>query len=219
MKKVFLIGVEDYSGMISLGEDFKPALKYKPYLAIYTMVVVAVIWAACFGWAVFIGEIGIPQPIVFAIVAVLVICLLFVLLWTVLYYKSVVYHLNKTEMTWKRGVWFRKTGIVPYNRITNVDIVQGPVMRLFGISNLKIQTAGYSGSNGSAEIAIEGIEEPEPLRAMIMDFVRGNAASAAVTGVDLPAENTSVAPVSGSADVKELLAEVAAIRKLLEERK
>ena len=209
----------DYSGMISLGEDFKPALKYKPYLAIYTMVVVAVIWAACFGWAVFIGEIGIPQPIVFAIVAVLVICLLFVLLWTVLYYKSVVYQLNRTEMTWKRGVWFRKTGIVPYNRITNVDIVQGPVMRLFGISNLKIQTAGYSGSNGSAEIAIEGIEEPEPLRAMIMDFVRGSAPSAAATGVDIPVGDTSAVPVSGSADVHALLAEVAAIRKLLEERK
>ena len=66
--------------MISLGEDFKPALKYKPYLAIYTMVVVAIIWAACFGWAVFIGEIGIPQPVVLAIVAVPVVCLLFVLL-------------------------------------------------------------------------------------------------------------------------------------------
>lgn len=205
--------------MISLGEDFKPALKYKPYLAIYTMVVVAIIWAACFGWAVFIGEIGIPQPVVLVIVAVLVVCLLFVLLWTVLYYKSVVYHLNATEMTWKRGVWFRKTGIVPYNRITNVDIVQGPVMRMFGISNLKIQTAGYSSSNGSAEIAIEGIEEPEPLRAMIMDFVRGGAPSAAATGVDVSAVKVPAAAVSGDADVRALLAEVAAIRRLLEERK
>ncbi|MCZ0862164.1 PH domain-containing protein [Methanocorpusculum vombati] len=210
---------ESYPTMISLGEDFKPALKYKPYLAIYTMVVVAVIWAVCLGWAVLIGEIGIPQPIVLAIVAVLVVCLLFVLLWTVLYYKSVVYHLNATEMTWKRGVWFRKTGIVPYNRITNVDIVQGPVMRMFGISNLKIQTAGYSGSNGSAEIAIEGIEEPEPLRAMIMDFVRGGAPSAAATGVDVSAAKASAASVSGDADIRALLAEVAAIRRLLEERK
>ncbi|HJK23877.1 MAG TPA: PH domain-containing protein [Methanocorpusculum sp.] len=202
--------------MITLGEDFKPALKYKPYLAIYTMVAVAIIWAACFGWMVFLGETDIPQTIVVAIIAVLVICLLFVLLWTVLYYKSVVYHLNATEMTWKRGVWFRKTGIVPYNRITNVDIVQGPVMRLFDISNLKIQTAGYSGGNGSAEIALEGIEEPEPLRALIMDFVRSGSAGVAATGVDV-AEKTQT--VSGDADIKALLAEVAAIRKLLEERK
>lgn len=210
--------MDSYPVMISLGEDFKPALRYKPYLAIYTMVVVAIIWAACFGWAVFIGDLGIPEPFTLAIVALLIVCLLFILVWTGLYYKSVVYHLNATEMTWKRGVWFRKTGIVPYNRITNIDIVQGPIMRLFGISNLKIQTAGYSGNNGSAEIAIEGIEEPEPLRAMIMDFVRGGAPSAAVTGVDVPVKTVEVSG-DGDTDVKALLAEVAAIRRLLEERK
>ncbi|HJK34119.1 MAG TPA: hypothetical protein O0W92_00410, partial [Methanocorpusculum sp.] len=75
--------------MITLGEDFKPALKYKPYLAIYTMVVVAIIWAACFVWLVFLGETDITQTIVVATIAVLVICLLFVLLCPVLYYKSV----------------------------------------------------------------------------------------------------------------------------------
>ena len=116
-------------------------------------------------------------------------------------------------MTWKRGVWFRKTGIVPYNRITNVDIVQGPVMRMFGISNLKIETAGGNAGKSSAEIQLEGIADPEPLRAMIMDFVRGNAPSPAATGVDFGRR-------SAPADMQALLAEVTAIRKLLEaERK
>lgn len=204
--------------MISIGEDFKPALKYKPYLAIYSVVVVvvvAVIWALCCGWIVLIESISIPPVVAAAVVAVLVLCLLFVLIWTGLYYKSVVYHLNATEMTWKRGVWFRKTGIVPYNRITNVDIAQGPVMRFFGISNLKIQTAGSSGNNGSPEISLEGVDDPEPLRAMIMDFVRGGAPSPAATGVDL----RSAASAGATADMGALLAEVAAIRRLLEQRK
>lgn len=91
-------------------------------------------------------------------------------------------------------------------------------MRLFEISNLKIQTAGYSGSDGSAEIALEGIEEPEQLRAMIMDFVCGTAPSAAATGVDVTKLATATAAASVDADVKALLAEVAAIRRLLEER-
>lgn len=202
--------------MISIGEDFKPALKYKPYLAISSVVVVAIIWALCCGWIVFIKAIGVPPVVATAVVAVLVLSLLFVLIWTGLYYKSVVYHLNSTEMTWKRGVWFRKTGIVPYNRITNVDIAQGPIMRLFGISNLKIQTAGSSGSNGSPEISLEGMDDPEPLRAMIMDFVRGGAPSAAATGVDVRSNSSRVA---GAADMDALLTEVAAIRRLLEERK
>ncbi|MDU9376656.1 hypothetical protein McpSp1_12800 [Methanocorpusculaceae archaeon Sp1] len=201
--------------MIQLGEDFKPSLKYKPYLAIATVLLIAFIWALCLGW-VFIGDVfGLGSSIAIAAAVILIACLIFGLVWVVLYYKSVVYHLNETEMTWKRGVWFRKTGIVPYNRITNVDIVQGPVMRIFGISNLKIQTAGYSGTNGSAEISLEGIEEPEPLRALIMDFVRGTAPSPAATG---GAPMVTAQPAA-NADMASLIAEVAAIRKLLEERK
>ena len=127
--------------MIQLGEDFKPSLKYKPYLALTTIAAIALIWAICLGWVFIEGIFG--TLITLAVVLLLIACLIFGLVWVVLYYKSVVCHLNETEMTWKRGVWFRKTGIVPYNRITNVDIVQGPIMRIFGISNLKIQTAGY----------------------------------------------------------------------------
>ncbi|MDR3102431.1 MAG: PH domain-containing protein [Methanocalculaceae archaeon] len=200
--------------MIVLGEDFKPALKYRPYLAIFTMEIVAVIWLIGIGWFV-----GIFSSVVVAAaeIGIFAAGLLFVLLWTVLYYKSVIYHLNATEVTWKRGVWFRKTGTIPYTRITNIDVVQGPVMRLFGISNLKIQTAGYSGNNGSAEISIEGIEEPELLRAMIMVFVRGGAPSTAAIGGEATAAVSAAAP--GNADTAALLIEVAAIRKLLEERK
>ncbi len=202
--------------MISLGEDFKPSLKYKPYLAISTVIAAAFIWACIFGWILFIQTVESDMPVWVSGIAVgiLAAVLIFVLVWVVLYYKSVTYHLNQTEMTWKRGVWFRKTGIVPYNRITNVDIVQGPIMRLFGISNLKIQTAGYSGSNNSSEIALEGIEDPEPLRALIMDYVRGSAPSGAATGV-----SETVTPAAKDANIAALIADVAAIRKLLEEER
>ena len=44
------------------------------------------------------------------------------------------YELRDDEMSWKRGVWFHTTGIVPSNRITNLGIRQGPVMRAPGIS-------------------------------------------------------------------------------------
>ena len=66
-------------------------------------------------------------------------------------------------MRWKRGVIFRRTGIVPYNRITNIDIRQGPVMRALDISTLSIQTAGYSGQ-AQSEIRIEAIVHAEELR-------------------------------------------------------
>ena len=86
------------------------------------------------------------------------------------------YTLTEDEIMWQRGVWFKKTGIVPYNRITNVDVSQGPVSRMLGIAFLKVQTAGYSapsGSGGAAELRIEGVRQYEELQNVIMEFVRG----------------------------------------------
>ncbi len=201
--------------MVKLGEDFKPAVKYTTYLSIITVVTVIFIWACCIGWVFFAAVddasvFGLIGKISLGVLAVLVI---FVLFWARMYYKSVVYHLNETEMTWKRGVWFRKTGIVPYNRITNVDIAQGPVMRIFGISHLKIETAGGNAGKNAAELQIEGIDDPETIRTMIMDFVRGTAPSSAATGTCF---GKPTAPVN---DMQALLAEVTAIRKLLDEQR
>ena len=94
--------------------------------------------------------------------------------WTGMYYASMWYELREDEMSWKRGVWFRRTGIVPYNRITNLDLVQGPVMRALGISTLSIQTAGYSGK-AVPEIRIEAIEHAEELRELVRTMVRGHS--------------------------------------------
>lgn len=206
--------------MIKLDEDFKPSNRYTPHLIVSTIAAYALIFIACTFWLIFPAM---DEPffvyVIYGACALGAAGVIWIVIWAVLYYKSVVYRLNNTEMTWKRGVLFRKTGIVPYDRITNVDIVQGPIMRLFGIYHLKIDTAGGSGKDKS-EIRIEGIENPEPLRAMIMDFVRGKKPSAAATGTNYGKHDAMPAPAKGSGDdMKALLEEVAAIRKLLEERK
>ncbi|HDR74012.1 MAG TPA: PH domain-containing protein [Methanoculleus sp.] len=148
-------------------------------------------------------------PPTYAVIALVLLLLLvsFWSFWIPLYYRTVVYRLSGDEISWRRGVWFRRTGIVPYSRITNVDIVQGPVMRRFGISSLKIQTAGYS-AQAQAELSLEGIEEPEELREVIMEFVRGTKNAGDATGMEGEPRSTDAA----------LLAEVKAIRELLEGR-
>ena len=199
--------------MIPFKEDFKPSPQYKPYLAISTILISVAIYVFAVGWLVFPFISGSFFSVAASMfIAVLLLLIVFILFWVQLYCKSVVYSLNDTEMTWKRGVWFKKTGIVPYNRITNVDISQGPVMRLFKISNLQIQTAGNSGGKAGSEISIIGVEDAEPLRAFIMDFVRGTAPVTAVTG----GSETVRQPVS---DMSRLLSEVEKIRKILEEQK
>jgi|GEM_PF-3595233 hypothetical protein len=96
----------------------------------------------------------------------------------------------------------QKTGIVPYNRVTNIDITQGPISRILGIATLKIQTAGYSGQQARAEIRIEGMEQFEELRELIMGFVKGKKPVAIETHEE---------------DIElKILSELVKIRKLLE---
>jgi len=118
-----------------------------------------------------------------------------------------VYRLTATEITWRRGVWFRQTGIVPYNRITNIDIMQGPLMRMLSISTLRIQTAGYSAqSMAKAGISPPGIQDAEALREMILEFVRGNR----------PVATESDAGIQAGGAMAALLYEVKAIRAILD---
>ena len=160
-----------------IGEEFKPAPQFKKLYYIYLMFIIP-----------FVVLIWYIPVIVFAPFTVIVIVSLFILLpillilvftayWIPKYYDSMLYKLTNTDMTWKRGVWFKKTGIVPHNRITNVDIDQGPISRGLRIASLKIQTAGYSapsrGGFGKAEIRIEGVEQFEELRELIIGFIRG----------------------------------------------
>ncbi|MDD4255539.1 MAG: PH domain-containing protein [Methanofollis sp.] len=189
------------TGPITIGEDFKPAPQFKTYYFLY-LFLTTLLAAVFILFPVFLAD----EPVLNTLFAGgLIAVVIFVAVWIPLYYRSVVYHLGGTEMTWKRGVWFRGTGIVPYNRITNVDIVQGPLMRVFGISDLRIQTAGYS-AQAQAEIRIQGVEEPEEVRELIMAQVRGRPPVAATTG----GEETVPAPEDA------VLAELQAIRRVLE---
>ena len=139
--------------------------------------------------------------------------------WTRLYYQSMSYELHEDEMRWKCGVWFRTTGIVPYNRITNLDLKQGPVMRWLRISTLSIQTAGYSGQS-VPEIRIEAIEHAEVLRELIRTLVRqsGSSVHNDGTGTSAPASSPT-GSVTGSMSTNLLmLDELKKIRSLLEQK-
>ena len=131
--------------------------------------------------------------------------------WVGIYYESMWYELREDEINWKRGVWFRTTGIVPYNRITNLDVRQGPFMRVLGISTLAIQTAGYSGQ-AAPEIRIEAIEQADELRELIRSMVRGSPSRDDGTG------SGAAPPHSGTPIGHQILAELRQIRELLEKR-
>jgi len=149
--------------------------------------------------------------LIWALGGLAVLVVLFII-WTRLYYHSMWYELHDDEMRWKRGVIFRRTGIVPYNRITNIDIRQGPVMRALHISTLSIQTAGYSGK-AQSEIRIEAIVQAEELRELIRTMVRVSSGGDG-TGSGPAAPRLAM----GQTDLQQVLEEIRAIRALLEKK-
>ena len=62
------------------------------------------------------------------------------------------------------GVFFLFRKSIPLERITDVNLVQGPLLRRFGIWAMRIQTAGSS----RCEAILYGVREPEKIRTLIL---------------------------------------------------
>lgn len=152
------------------------------------------------------------------ILAGIVVILVVFIVWTRLYYDTMAYELHDDELRWRRGVWFRTTGIVPYNRITNLDLKQGPVMRWLKISTISIQTAGYSGQ-AVPEICIEAIEQAEELREILRQSVRACSSRSDGTGTGGQTSPAADSPVATTGTSILILDELKKIRQLLEQQK
>jgi membrane protein YdbS with pleckstrin-like domain len=206
-----------HTGIIMQSQHFPLNTRFKPSTSMMTWyragiaLIIGLILLCSYVPAVLFGE----MPAIFSVLILGSTAGIFILLWiwVGMYYESMSYELRDDEINWKRGVWFRTTGIVPYNRITNLDVRQGPFMRMLRISNLAIQTAGYSGQ-AVPEIQIEAIEHAEELRELIRSQVRGYASHDDGTGNVKPIPAPSVTTTD-----QQILEEVQQIRSLLEQRR
>ena len=191
-----------------LNTPFKPSSALVPWLIIDFLLVL--IFVSSFVLVpIFLSESA--GTLIWVLGGLAALVVLFII-WTRLYYDSMWYELHDDEMRWKRGVIFRRTGIVPYNRITNIDIRQGPVMRALHISTLSIQTAGYSGK-AQSEIRIEAIVQAEELRELVRTMVRVSSGGDG-TGSGPAATRLAM----GQTGLEQVLEEIRAIRALLEKK-
>ncbi|HEX3001084.1 MAG TPA: PH domain-containing protein [Methanoregula sp.] len=196
---------------------FKPSPAFVPWFIIDFLLLLGLI-AGFTVFPVFLAA-G-PEPDIFVTGAIffgLFLLAILFMVWTRLYYNTMEYELHDDELRWRRGVWFRTTGIVPYNRITNLDLRQGPVMRWLKISTISIQTAGYSGQ-AVPEIRIEAIEQAEELREILRRYVRSCSARSDGTGTGTPVPVTD-SPVATTGTSILILDELKKIRQLLEQQK
>ncbi len=136
-----------------------------------------------------------------------------VLLWVPAFYKSLEYEISSDCTKMKKGVFWRKSVTVPFMKITNVDVVQGPLQRALNFGTINVQTAGAAGAGGleraKAELSLFGIRDLESVKETIMERVRGYRLSR------LEQAKESVLEESGSETLEHMLKELMAIRELL----
>ncbi len=100
-----------------------------------------------------------------------------------------------------RGVLVRQEKTVPLDKITDLAMSHGPIMRHFGLRGLSVETAGQSGP-GSL-IKLVGIEGTEEFRAAVLAQRERVAGSGGASSATSPAAAGEAAAESGK-----LLAEI-----------
>ena len=140
--------------------------------SLYLTYLLIIIWAGILPWLIPLTFLT-PPDLILIITLPLLGVVIFLIWWTGAYYHTIVYRFSDDAISWEQGVWWRQTGTVPYNRITTVDIIQGPLSRLFGISMLKVHVAGNeAGTESEAELKINGMTGAGTLKEYIIDQMR-----------------------------------------------
>ncbi|MCC6509459.1 MAG: PH domain-containing protein [Pirellulaceae bacterium] len=168
-----LVGAEDQQV-----RAFRPALGYLRYRKLYFWIgLFAVDITLVVAWLALLFA----RPIVGILLAPLfwfVIIVPDILVYIALHlrYDTTWYVLSDRTLRIRRGIWIINEVTITYENIQNVSIKQGPVQRLYGISDVVVQTAGGGGAvgqHGEQNLSghtglLEGIDNPEELRELIM---------------------------------------------------
>lgn len=168
-------------------------------------------WLIPVVFVVFLVDAWIAAVVALSAFIPLIVVVIVAMSWIPKYYSSIKYVFEDDKLIVTRGVWWRTKSVVPYNRITNINIYQGPISRHFGLARLSIQTAGFSGVSSSghrtAEAEIIGIKSFEETKDYVMNFVKGMMPQA----VEAEAEVRATGSIN-----EQLLQELRRIRKAVE---
>ena len=94
--------------------------------------------------------------------------LLFSLWYFPAYFRRISARLTTQAVEIRKGVFFRTEATIPLNRITDVRLHDGPLMRYCNIRGLKIETAGGSGTDSGSEGDLIGVIGAEEMRDAIL---------------------------------------------------
>ena len=95
----------------------------------------------------FFAEFDIPFLLEVGILSLWLFLFLFSLWHTYMDFQIQGFAIRERDLTYRSGVFFRSTTVIPYNRIQHAEVKQGPIERRFGLQRLEIYSAGGDGSD------------------------------------------------------------------------
>jgi putative membrane protein len=129
-------------------------------------------------------------------------------------YVSFRYRYDERELVVRWGLIFRNERHIPYARIQNLDAVQNPVHRLFGVTKVRLETG--AGREPEATMSVLPIEAFDEMRRRVFE---GRAEAAAVaTDAEASTSATPAAPAAAGTTLLSLGPRELAVAGLIENR-
>lgn len=84
------------------------------------------------------------------------------------YFERLECELTTRSLRFKKGYVFQTERTIPLDKIQDLTFKEGPLLKYFGLSILKIETAGNTGQN-SADLSLIGIVDAVNFRNMVFE--------------------------------------------------
>ena len=152
-----------------IAEDFNRLDKRYLKIIFIRIAIFALLLAGGFiSFLVFSDEI-LPGLIIAAIVTGIVVLIIYSIIISLLGFPKKGYLLREKDISFKTGLIYYKQISVTFNRIQHVEVSQGILAKLFGLSSVKIFTAGGSAS----DLSIPGLlsSDAQKLKAFISEKI------------------------------------------------
>lgn len=131
-------------------------------------------------------------------------------------YKRLLVTLHPKTLKIRQGILVVNEKTIPLNKITDLAISHGPIMRMFSLKGLRVETAGQTGAGGALAMVV-GIVDTEAFRDAVLDQ-RDHVAERESTSVPSN-EGSGEAPVRGGPDpARDTLLEIRDSLLRIEER-
>jgi putative membrane protein len=135
-------------------------------------------------------------------------------------YESLRCELTARAHTVRRGVLLKVQQSIPLDKITDLALYEGPLLRRLGLCSLRIETAGGGQAAATGQAMLPGVVDAEAFRDRVLaqrDAVVLDGAGATAATLEVAA-HTPAASAAPSAGAESVLMEIRDTLRRIEER-